>query len=129
MKIVDIRAMRGPNYWSIWRHKLIVMKLDLEELEDLPTNKIDGFREKLEKMFPTMYDHRCSEGVEGGFFHRVDEGTWMVMWWNILRWRYKALPAWTVVSVAHAQLVNMAYIMWCSLIWKRKWVFMLPKLP
>jgi cyanophycin synthetase len=77
MKIIDIRAMRGPNYWSIWRHKLIVMKLDLEELEELPTNKIDGFRERLEKMFPTMYEHRCSEGVEGGFFHRVDEGTWM----------------------------------------------------
>ncbi|HML58260.1 MAG TPA: cyanophycin synthetase, partial [Ferruginibacter sp.] len=26
---------------------------------------------------PTLYDHRCSEGVPGGFFQRVDEGTWM----------------------------------------------------
>ena len=24
-----------------------------------------------------MYEHRCSEGVPGGFFHRVEEGTWM----------------------------------------------------
>ncbi len=77
MKIIDIRAMRGPNYWSIWRHKLIVMKLDLEELEELPTNKIDGFGERLEKMFPTMYEHRCSENAPGGFFSRVKEGTWM----------------------------------------------------
>ena len=30
MKIREIRAMRGPNYWSIRRHKLIVMKLELE---------------------------------------------------------------------------------------------------
>jgi cyanophycin synthetase len=39
MKIREIRAMRGPNYWSIRREKLIVMVLDLEEMEELPTNK------------------------------------------------------------------------------------------
>lgn len=69
--------MRGPNYWSIRRHNLIVMVLDLEELEERPTNKIDGFRERLEALLPTLFTHRCSEGVEGGFFMRVDEGTWM----------------------------------------------------
>ncbi|MBL7949494.1 MAG: cyanophycin synthetase, partial [Bacteroidia bacterium] len=77
MKIQDIRVMRGPNYWSIRRHKLIVMKLDIEELEDLPTNKISGFSERMEKMFPSMYSHECSEGHAGGFFKRVREGTWM----------------------------------------------------
>ena len=77
MKIIDIRAMRGPNYWSIRRHKLIVMKLDIEELEDAPTNKIPGFSARLEKIFPTMYAHECSEGHPGGFFKRVKEGTWM----------------------------------------------------
>ena len=69
--------MRGPNYWSIRRHKLIVMKLDLEEMELLPTNKIPGFLERLSAMFPTMKSHRCSEDFEGGFFHRISEGTWM----------------------------------------------------
>ncbi len=69
--------MRGPNYWSIRRHKLIVMVLDLEEMEELPSNKIEGFPERLKTMFPSMYSHRCSEGCEGGFFMRVDEGTWM----------------------------------------------------
>ncbi|MDA9262393.1 cyanophycin synthetase, partial [bacterium] len=77
MKILEIRAMRGPNYWSVRRHKLIDMTLDLEEMEELPTNKVEGFGERLEAMFPTMYDHRCSEGVAGGFFTRVSEGTWM----------------------------------------------------
>ncbi len=77
MKIREINAMRGPNYWSVRRHKLIVMVLDLEEMEELPSNKIDGFPERLKAMFPSMYSHRCSEGCEGGFFMRVDDGTWM----------------------------------------------------
>jgi cyanophycin synthetase len=77
MKIREINAMRGPNYWSVRRHKLIVMVLDLQELEQKPTNEIPGFRERLQALFPGMYEHRCSVGCPGGFFQRVDEGTWM----------------------------------------------------
>ncbi len=77
MKIISINAMRGPNYWSVRRHKLIVMVLDLEKMEKYPSNKIKGFSERLKALFPSMYSHRCSEGCEGGFFMRVDEGTWM----------------------------------------------------
>ncbi|HPG12547.1 MAG TPA: cyanophycin synthetase [Chitinophagaceae bacterium] len=77
MKILEIKVLKGPNYWSVRRPKLIQMKLDLEEMEQRPTNTIPGFRERLEKMFPTMYGHRCSVGTPGGFFQRVDEGTWM----------------------------------------------------
>lgn len=77
MKILEIKAMRGPNYWSVNRHKLIVMVLDLEELEESPTNKIDGFYDRMKEMLPTMFSHRCSVGTEGGFFQRVEEGTWM----------------------------------------------------
>lgn len=53
------------------------MRLDLEDMEEKPTNKISGFRERIEAMFPTMIEHRCSEGVRGGFFSRIDRGTWM----------------------------------------------------
>lgn len=77
MRIREINAMRGPNYWSVRRHKLIVMVLDLEEMEELPSNKVDGFYERLKAMFPGMYEHRCSVGEPGGFFQRVEEGTWM----------------------------------------------------
>lgn len=77
MIIREINAMRGPNYWSVRRHKLIVMVLDLEDMEQKPTDKVDGFSERLKAMFPSMYSHRCSEGCEGGFFMRVDQGTWM----------------------------------------------------
>ncbi len=53
------------------------MRLDLEELEELPTNLIQGFSERIEALLPSMFSHRCSKGVEGGFFTRVKEGTWM----------------------------------------------------
>ena len=77
MKIDKIQALRGPNIWSVQRKKLIQMRLDLEEMEQFPTNKIEGFRERIEAMFPTMIEHRCSEGTRGGFFSRIERGTWM----------------------------------------------------
>jgi cyanophycin synthetase len=77
MKILEIKVLKGPNYWSVRRLKLIQMKLDLGEKENMPTDKIPGFRERLEKLLPSLYEHRCSVGKPGGFFQRVDEGTWM----------------------------------------------------
>ncbi|WP_116789035.1 cyanophycin synthetase [Flavobacterium psychrotrophum] len=77
MKIEKIQALRGPNIWSVKRKKLIQMRLNLEELEQFPTNKIDGFRERIEALIPSLYTHRCSEGVPGGFFARIERGTWM----------------------------------------------------
>ncbi|WP_422106148.1 cyanophycin synthetase [Winogradskyella sp.] len=77
MEIRSINAMRGPNYWSVRRHKLIVMVLDLLEMEERPSDKVEGFYERLTTMFPTMYEHRCSVGEPGGFFQRVERGTWM----------------------------------------------------
>lgn len=77
MKILDIKVLRGPNYWSNKRHKLIVMLLDLEEMEQRPSNVIDGFSDRLKNLIPTLFEHHCSEGRDGGFFERLDEGTWM----------------------------------------------------
>ena len=75
MKIKYIRVLSGPNYWSL--RPCIQMRLDIEELEDKPTNKISGFYNGLKTLLPSLYEHRCSEGRPGGFFHRVAEGTWM----------------------------------------------------
>lgn len=77
MKILEIKLLKGPNYWSNRRHKLVVMKLDLEEMEQLPSNKVAGFINRIEKLLPTLYEHHCSEGHDGGFLERVEEGTWM----------------------------------------------------
>lgn len=77
MKILEIKVLKGPNYWSVRRPKLIQMKLDLEEMEQKPTNAIPGFRDRLEKLIPSLIEHECSENIRGGFFKRVEEGTWM----------------------------------------------------
>lgn len=77
MKVLETKVMRGPNYWSNYRDKLIVIKLDIGELEEFPTNKITGFSKRLENLLPGMFSHRCSKDYEGGFFERVKEGTWM----------------------------------------------------
>jgi len=77
MYIREINVMRGPNYWSVRRHKLIVMVLDLEELEQRPTNTIAGFLDRMKALLPGMHSHRCSVGEPGGFYQRVEEGTWM----------------------------------------------------
>ena len=77
MKIKEITAMRGPNYWSIGRHKLIVMVLDLEEMENYPSNEIEGFNERLKNLLPGLAEHYCSEGKPGGFYSRLERGTWM----------------------------------------------------
>ncbi len=77
MRILELKAMRGPNHWSVKRHQLIVMRLDIEDLEERPTDKIPGFFERMVQLLPSLYTHRCSEDHEGGFFERVQRGTWM----------------------------------------------------
>ncbi|WP_353719908.1 cyanophycin synthetase [Dyadobacter sp. 676] len=77
MEIVEIRCLRGPNVWSTRKYKLVVATLDLEAYEELPTNQIDGFYERLKMAMPSLHSHHCSEGHEGGFFERVKDGTWM----------------------------------------------------
>ncbi len=77
LEILEIKVLNGPNYWSGYRKKLIVLKLDIGYWEQFPTNKIDGFGESLQRLLPSLKSHRCSEGVEGGFFKRVQDGTWL----------------------------------------------------
>ncbi|MGY3212520.1 cyanophycin synthetase family protein [Mucilaginibacter sp. HD30] len=77
MVIENIEVIRGPNRWSDTRQRLIQMRLNLEKLEQYPTNQIPGFYERLQALLPSLYAHRCSPGVPGGFFERVKEGTWM----------------------------------------------------
>ncbi len=77
MDILSINVLRGPNYWSIFRKKLIVMKLDIGIWEKRPTDTIDGFDEALQRVLPSLKSHHCSEGMEGGFFLRVKDGTWL----------------------------------------------------
>jgi cyanophycin synthetase len=75
MKVLKTQVICGPNVWSNYRNRLIQVRLDLEEMENFPTDKIQGFAERLKEMFPGMVEHKCSEGSRGGFFARVERGT------------------------------------------------------
>ena len=76
MKILEIRTLRGPNYWSGYWKKLIIMRLDIEEYEQKPSHKLDGFYGRMMDLMPSLLTHGCSYGEEGGFLRRVKEGTW-----------------------------------------------------
>jgi cyanophycin synthetase len=52
MKIIDLRTMRGPSYWSVKHLKLIVMKVDLEDLADKWSNAVPGLASRLTKLLP-----------------------------------------------------------------------------
>lgn len=77
MKILNIQTLRGPNYWSIRRHQLIVMRLDLEKMDEVFSNEIPGFYAGLTQALPSLNSHCCSKGYPGGFFERVEAGTLM----------------------------------------------------
>ncbi len=76
MEILEIRTLRGPNYWSGYWKKLIIMRLDIGVYEQKPTNKIKGFFDRMVEAMPSLMSHGCSYGEDGGFLKRVKEGTW-----------------------------------------------------
>jgi cyanophycin synthetase len=50
MKILKIQTLRGPNYWSIQRHQLVVARLDLEDFQVQRTS----FYQNLTKVLPSL---------------------------------------------------------------------------
>lgn len=77
MRILKTQTLRGPNYWSIRHQKLVIVRLDLEDLAERPSNEIPGFYEGLTEALPSLVEHFCSPGCRGGFLSRVREGTMM----------------------------------------------------
>jgi cyanophycin synthetase len=73
IKILEKRALRGANIYSY--RPVIVMTIHLGEYDDVFTNRLNGFVDKLLEILPSLDDHRCSEGVKGGFIKRMREGT------------------------------------------------------
>jgi cyanophycin synthetase len=68
-----IRILGGANYFS--GGPVVHMRVNLKEFDEVYTNNIDGFYERLASCLPTLIEHHCSEGMRGGFFIRVREGT------------------------------------------------------
>ncbi len=74
MRILEHRALRGPNYYS--RYLTIFMRLDIGELEDRPSDTVEGIVERATEVIPTLGEHRCTVGRPGGFLERLQRGTW-----------------------------------------------------
>lgn len=75
MIIKRVRYLKGPNYFAYT--PTICIDLDLEELEEKPSDTIPGFNENLLKTLPNLGNHTCSKGYRGGFAERLRQGTWM----------------------------------------------------
>ncbi|HEX9941254.1 MAG TPA: cyanophycin synthetase, partial [Thermoanaerobaculia bacterium] len=77
MKILETRVYRGPNLYARW--PMIRLRVDLGELEHFPTGKLPGFADRLLELMPSLWQHGCSYGEDGGFVRRMkeDEGTWL----------------------------------------------------
>ena len=74
IEIKELRALRGPNRHT--RHPVIFMVLDIKEYESRPSDKIEGFSDRLVTLIPTFQEHGCSIGKPGGFIQRLQNGTW-----------------------------------------------------
>ncbi len=71
--VEDICVLHGANYFS--GGPVIRFRINLATFDEVPTNQIPQFFEKLKEKMPSLYEHHCSEGKKGGFFFRVKQGT------------------------------------------------------
>ncbi|MCG0275052.1 MAG: cyanophycin synthetase [Thermosediminibacteraceae bacterium] len=74
MKIIDIRALEGPNIYS--SKPVIRMLVDVGDLEDTATKDIEGFNRRLLEKLPGLASHHCCFDKPGGFLIRLEEGTY-----------------------------------------------------
>jgi cyanophycin synthetase len=74
VKLLETRVYRGPSLYGY--RPVLRLTVDLEELEQYPSDKIPGFVDRLLGDVPTLDEHGCSYGHPGGFVKRLHEGTW-----------------------------------------------------
>jgi cyanophycin synthetase len=74
LDIREIHLLRGPNIWA--NYPVLEAWVDLGSLNDASSEELPGFNDRLKAWLPGMIEHRCSEGVQGGFFKRLDRGTY-----------------------------------------------------
>lgn len=74
IQLLRTTYLRGPSVWTY--RPVLEVWLDLGELEDYPSNKIDGFTERVTAWLPGLVEHHCGVGHRGGFIERLQEGTW-----------------------------------------------------
>ncbi|HEY4663850.1 MAG TPA: cyanophycin synthetase, partial [Comamonas sp.] len=74
IQLLRTTYLRGPSVWTY--RPVLEVWLDLGELEEYPSNKIEGFTPRLTAWLPGLIEHHCGVGHRGGFLERLNEGTW-----------------------------------------------------
>lgn len=75
MKIIRERVYTGPNLYAY--RPVICLQVDLAPWQNTETSQIPNFYNDLVELLPTLTQHHCSRGREGGFLERVAEGTYL----------------------------------------------------
>ena len=76
MKILKTQTLRGPNYWSIKHKKLVMIRLDLENLANRYSRDIPDFYEGLSQLLPSLAEQSSTSGQDN-FLEQVRAGTLM----------------------------------------------------
>lgn len=75
MRVLEKTVYRGPHVFG--EIPMVRVRLDLGPLEAWPTNRLEGFAERLIALLPSLENHACSLGHRGGFLERLRDGTWL----------------------------------------------------
>ncbi|MEJ7934841.1 cyanophycin synthetase [Sphingobium sp. AN558] len=75
LRLLSRNIYRGPNLFS--RLPMIRLLVDLGGLEDLPTDRLPDFTDRLLATLPGLAEHGCSCRGLGGFPRRLRDGTWI----------------------------------------------------
>ncbi len=73
MKVREIRALQGANFWS--KRPVVRMVVDMQNLADTHSNQVPGFADRLAALLPSLEEHRCAAGEKGGFMRAVRAGS------------------------------------------------------
>ena len=75
IETVRLKVLQGANIWAYM--PVLEVRVNIGPYEELPSDKLPGFTERLVEAIPSLWEHRCSEDRPGGFLERLREGTYM----------------------------------------------------
>ncbi len=74
VRVLETGVYRGPHYYS--HTPMVRIMLDIGRMEELPSNLLPGFADRLVELLPGLQRHGCSYKQAGGFVRRLRDGTW-----------------------------------------------------
>lgn len=75
MEVRRVITLRGPNIWA--NFPVLEAWVDLKKFNDISSDEMPGFNDRLMAWVPSLIEHRCSVGERGGFFQRLRRGTYL----------------------------------------------------